>query len=399
MKTTQILLLNGLVIGALSVGCQREDTITTYRAPKEVPAMAAAPMDQGAMPGGMPAGHPAMPAGAGASPQAQSAEAPLTWTLPAGWTQAPAGEMRFANFQVSAQNPALMTTVISMPPGQPLLPNLNRWEGQLGLTPSSADDAAKKVKTIDVSGTPVQTVELVGPTMNGQAGASMLAAFAERPDRTWYFKLMGSSDEVAAQKPAFEAFVKSLKFGGGAPASATPDAAATPALPAAHPAIPAGAGGIQFGGALPAAADAGDHPGIEWAAPKEWVAQPAKAMRVASWRTSADEKAAEIIVSSFGTGAFGDMLANVNRWRGMAGLTPVTDLKDVKPEEITVGSTKATVYDFAGSGAGANRVRVLLLPKPDGSAVYFFRLQGSADAVGASQKAFDAFVQSIKLSQ
>src|SRR5947209_8383871 len=61
----------------------------------------------------------------------------------------------------------------------------------------------------------------------------ILAAVLPRDDRTWFFKLMGPADVVAAQKPAFDAFVHSLHF------EAADAPSAPPPMPAPAPAASA----------------------------------------------------------------------------------------------------------------------------------------------------------------
>ena len=58
-------------------------------------------------------------------------------------------------------------------------------------------------------------VDLVGPkSANGEA-QRMLVAAVSQGDATWYFKILGSAELVGRQKPAFEAFMSSVRFKGG----------------------------------------------------------------------------------------------------------------------------------------------------------------------------------------
>src|SRR5688500_3764081 len=61
------------------------------------------------------------------------------WTVPAGWKQLPGEGMRFATFQVLPDvNPQLELTVTPLGPESAALgPNVNRWRGQVGLSPIS----------------------------------------------------------------------------------------------------------------------------------------------------------------------------------------------------------------------------------------------------------------------
>ena len=136
--------------------------------------------------------------------------------------------------------------------------------------------------------------------------------------------------------------------------------------------------------------------GISWTPPTDWVEQPGRPMRLASWKIGDRPEASEVIVSQLQAGGFGGTLDNVNRWRNMVGLLPLDNESQIRPESMTVGSATATVYDFIGEGAAAKRVRVVMLSPPGSEMVTFFRLQGEVSQVEAQQKAFDAFVMGIK---
>src|SRR5688572_22587783 len=68
---------------------------------------------------------------------------PVDWTLPAGWAALPDSGMsqfgRVATIAVTPDDPSLTLGVhrLEQAGSGDLLPNLNRWEGQLGLPPSS----------------------------------------------------------------------------------------------------------------------------------------------------------------------------------------------------------------------------------------------------------------------
>src|SRR5262245_16052825 len=115
---------------ALLVGCDRDDEIRSYQAPKEAPA----------------AQRPGQPAPAG-TPVA-SDESP-TFTVPTGWKDLGAQSMRFAQFQVSADDPTALVTVVPLGrESSDLLSNVNRWEGQIGAPPTRAEDLSKVAKQI-----------------------------------------------------------------------------------------------------------------------------------------------------------------------------------------------------------------------------------------------------------
>ena len=70
-------------------------------------------------------------------------------------------------------------------------------------------DQLKAMPKITVAGRESPYVDLTGKQ------GRTLGAIVPYGDRTWFFKLTGPADLVEKQKPNFEAFLKSVQFGGG----------------------------------------------------------------------------------------------------------------------------------------------------------------------------------------
>lgn len=138
--------------------------------------------------------------------------APVKYTTPAGWKELPAGGMRVAAFQVTEGPSKAEVTIIPLAgsSGSPL-DNVNRWRGQVGLPPVTAEALASEMKPVTISGGPGYYVDIAGA---GSPSQRILAVIVRREGQTWFVKMMGSSDLVLKQKAAFEAFVRSLEFAG-----------------------------------------------------------------------------------------------------------------------------------------------------------------------------------------
>ncbi len=192
-RTGGTAVVRALVLGlalVLSGGCEREDPISVYRAPKDPPRR----MDAAA-----------------AMPTTAPAVSGPTWTVPAGWRSQAAGGMRFASFAIDSAPDIVLTVIPLVPSG--LLANVNRWEQELGLAPSREQDLPKVTRRIEVDGMPVDLVDLTGPTTaNGPPPRSTLAAIIPRPDRMWFIKMTGPAEQVAAQRSNFQAFIESIRF-------------------------------------------------------------------------------------------------------------------------------------------------------------------------------------------
>ena len=342
-------------LACVAIGCDRDQEIRTYQAPKETVSG-----DQGILSSIKQA-----------PTEAQSdALADLQWTLPANWTIVPvtgaSGAFQAdARISVDPSDPQLLLSVSHLGDAagaRSVVMNVNRWEGQEGLPPTSEADLPKVVQTIQVADTQVSMVDLRGK------GTRMLCAIFPHADRTWFFKLTGPEDKVAAHKTQFDEFVRSIHF--GSPAPAAEQAVANPA-PAPTPAPP----------------------GIQWQVPAGWTAEPTTPMLLA--RLQAGNGGALVKVSSFGVNNFGTLELNLNRWRGEVGLPPVSgaDVKDVP--ETQVGGRSWKVYDFSGP-AGADQKRSIIGQTQQGANVYFFKISGPADAVQQQKAAFEQFIASVR---
>jgi hypothetical protein len=89
--------------------------------------------------------------------------------------------------------------------------NVNRWRGQLALTPenpSTLEQTLTKEKT--ANGGEALLVDISG---KGPMGPQrLLGAIAKRPEALWFVKLTGDPSEVAKVRDGFTEFVRTLKF-------------------------------------------------------------------------------------------------------------------------------------------------------------------------------------------
>jgi hypothetical protein len=162
----------------------------------------------------LPPSHPAIP-GMNSAVQSAGADAgdKPTWTVPAGWQAGPLAQFLVAKFIIAGANGAQASVNVSSLDGDGggLLPNVNRWRAQLGLTPVADADAAN-FPTIDASGGKATVIDISG--LDGRMGKPMRLVGVVLPlgGQTWFYKLMGDADVVAAQKAALIQFVQSAKY-------------------------------------------------------------------------------------------------------------------------------------------------------------------------------------------
>ncbi|NWK54889.1 hypothetical protein HW115_04665 [Verrucomicrobiaceae bacterium N1E253] len=136
----------------------------------------------------------------------QTAQAPYTWTLPAGWSAKPASGMRLATIVIPANGSTLEASVTEF--GGDLAGNINRWRGQLGMTPlpeAEVISSLEKVQTGLGDGYIAQLVNKDSPEK------AMLAAIIPRPSGTSVFvKLSSDAETLNRIAPAFTQFTQSI---------------------------------------------------------------------------------------------------------------------------------------------------------------------------------------------
>jgi hypothetical protein len=363
VKQFKLLLILGGVL--LLGGCDRDDGIRTYNAPKDPP------------PGAAPA--PVVEAGEN------------HWTVPPTWKMLPPGPMIKAAYAVSENPPIKMTVsqVMAMESGAAtVLANVNRWEGQLGAAKTSEAEMGKLVIPIPLEGREGLMVDLKGPATGGKRQPGMLAAMIPDNDVVWVFKMTGGADDLAAQKATFEGVVKSFHLDGEAHPKTT---SANPP----HTAPPS-----------PGEGQAGAIPGIaSFTLPEGWRVDPQPhAMRAGTIIVpggSGNERG-EIVVSQLSSTSLADLMFNLNRWRGQVHLAAAKDAIVNPPQSVAFQQGPGVIRDFEGpesDGAGRLRQLVAYTQFPQASQIWFFRLVGPYDLVTQSKPQFEAFVKSLKFDE
>ena len=89
------------------------------------------------------------------------------------------------------------------------LANLNRWRGQVGLDPITADAVPRETTTLESNGLHFIVVDFAGRSANGPT--RLVGALAAAGGQTWFFKLMGPDALVAHTQPAFLDFLKTVR--------------------------------------------------------------------------------------------------------------------------------------------------------------------------------------------
>lgn len=212
----KIVSLAAIPLIAALAGCRRDD-ITTYSIPKE--AVTAAPM---AMPTASMAAPMGSPADSGMTMTPEGTQHDIHWDVPKGWVAQPLSVMRVGSFLIKGENG--QTADVSVVPlageagGD--LANVNRWRGQINLSPITESDLPRYSESLQVQGIGVRVVDFVSTEnlIDGKFKKRLIAATLSTQGRSWFFKMIGDAATVAAAKPAFLRFLRSARLR-GAPAS------------------------------------------------------------------------------------------------------------------------------------------------------------------------------------
>jgi hypothetical protein len=151
--------------------------------------------------------------GAAASPPSKSgSKGGLRYDQPVSWQPLPGSQYRLVNFAIGKGG---QTECYVSQSGGGLLPNINRWRGQMGLKPVN-DGELSKLPKLMVLGVETPLLRIEG-SFQGMSGpridkAGMLATYVETRGTSFAIKLTGPIAEVVSAKKDFVNFVQSMRM-------------------------------------------------------------------------------------------------------------------------------------------------------------------------------------------
>jgi hypothetical protein len=186
-----------LLLAALLGGCAKEE-VSHYKVPREQPAPPTA---------AAPAPAPGMAGDVAAPPRPDHG---LRWKLPKGWTEAPAGSMRYATLKPPVKGKIDVSVTVLPGPAGGELANVNRWRNQIGLGPLDEAALAKARKVVKSAAGAVSLYDFAG---SGDKGSRMIAGLLLASDgNSWFLKMVGDDAPTAAARPDFLAMLESLRL-------------------------------------------------------------------------------------------------------------------------------------------------------------------------------------------
>lgn len=271
--------------------------------------------------------------------------------LPEGWRRGADKPMRFASVDVNTPNKQLDVSISSLPRqedwDEQVKSNVNRWRGQLGLSPSDAKWA---------DGQPFQV-----ETADGEA--------------VWVDLIGDPQESSSSMSPPF------AQMGGGPMSGAMSGAAAT-----------AGQGPAGQ------ATASNDDPRLSFQRPEGWRDGKKSSMRLASFDVGPEDAVAELTVIPAG----GDLRGNVARWLGQVrgGSVPdeVVDQALEAAQKLEVDGRPAQRFLlFAEDASSGDAIDATIIPLNDGISL-FVKMTGPAETITDQAEAIASFLESLKLN-
>lgn len=313
---------------------------------------------------------------------ATNAQRDFVFVTPDGWESEPPSEMRLASFKTAEGGDI---SVVNLPSQSgDLKSNVNRWRGQVGLSPLETDDeVSKTLRAIYVDETPAVELELYSP--KDKEDKAMRLVLLQKNGQRWFLKLSGTSDVVKAQGEKFAQFSRSFQVKSE---SGETSAAQLPGNSMS--------GDTNAGTAAPQASSlpfAEPTATLDYTLPPQWKEKDKGSVRVASFDVQVEGMTGDVSVVTL-AGDGGGLLENTNRWRQQLEMAP-TNQEGIKNtvKDVTVDGNKgyymALYTNMDGSGM------LVSLIERDGL-TWFIKMMGPAKLIQAQEEPFQAFLSSIQ---
>ncbi len=345
--------------------CGEQEQVHTYSSPKDSTVAVA----------------PFAPSGVMGAPTMTDAQA-FVWELPDGWEEeSGGGPMRFATLtggavETGGEAASKITVTVARLPSRAgsLLANVNRWQGQMGLADVGETGLTELLHPLESGASPGTVVDLLGPAPADSEGQQerMIAAIFKSRDATWFFKARAGLDVIAAAEPELMDLFRSVRS--VETAHTNPHAHSTSAL---------------LDGGPPSIGP------LRYEVPEGWRFDPQpRTARLGTLVFSDGSASGDLAITRF-PGDVGGELANVNRWRGQLGLSPVADLNQQIVSDIQIGGLPGKSYRFAAAGEGPMRPGIVVASVMRNGQSWFFKMTGSDLLLGDQVENYNLFIASI----
>ena len=134
---------------------------------------------------------------------------PLHWVVPKFWEVLPVSGVRKGHFKLSFPGFSDSELTVTSFPGQAggILPNVNRWRTQLGLSTVTVEDLPSLIENKRYGTHKMVYVSL----RNAEQNQEMIVAIAFFKGESWFFKVTGATDSVDRAMSSFSFFLSSIE--------------------------------------------------------------------------------------------------------------------------------------------------------------------------------------------
>jgi hypothetical protein len=147
--------------------------------------------------------------------QAEAASYKLAeWKTPTGWQEQPGSNtMRVTSFRVGSADEHTEVIVSKIPAGGfgSIPDNLNRWRGQVGLSPVARPEPDSN-ESVSIGGHDSIMFSFKGTAAGSAPARTLTIVMDQEGGDYWFIKMLGPDTVVAKQIDALKQFVGSMKF-------------------------------------------------------------------------------------------------------------------------------------------------------------------------------------------
>ena len=250
----------------------------------------------------------------------------------------------------------------------------------------SPDELKKSAENVEAGGQPAQLYDIAGQNPGSGDAERILGVIQRRDDMAWFFKMTGDADLVEQQKPAFVAFLKSLKFAA---------AQAQTELPPSHPAI----GDMGMGAPATAAGPISSEGKPNWQVPAGWQEVSGGQFLVAKFTLTGEGGATAAVnvsippATAAAAGEFEPLARTA--WFGAADKGNTCRTLARRERIFRRLAFDSLIMTGTDSKTGQPARLVGSIVQQNGQ-TWFYKLMGDAKVVESQKAAFTKFVQGAK---
>ena len=140
----------------------------------------------------------------------ESESGAIDWDIPAGWMLGEGSSMRLVTLDVEARPGAQCWVTVLTGEAGGVLPNLNRWRGEMGQEALSQAEVGA-LPTVEVFGRTASFLQVEGPVAEDGEPSYLFGVIAEQSGNRVFIKMVGKKQDLLAEQERFLEFCRSLR--------------------------------------------------------------------------------------------------------------------------------------------------------------------------------------------